>query len=316
MKLFRLGSGGRLVCDYGWDNEPADVTDRAHQFLFEPIAVQSSFKVRDLLSLMRECEPLQEIYGRWFVQEFLEDANLGAVERTGPLYARVHFLRLETIWEKSDQGDFLGYDHSMDLSGYSMVQRADRVSYMVRKGERIRYSMEGSLRPYLDLPLHVDPEIKVFRRGSSAPNCIEPLPQVWRDKVTLGQIIEGFFYSVSTLGPPEKSEDTMLELHSLAEDPDAWRFATGEELIEHTKNILGDRGGKMTALMNYFMSRYPVKDAYQLEEKIREADDDLPIRVSLKRKFGRQVQILPEFSELDGRTFRNLFRLQRIRYEL
>jgi hypothetical protein len=316
MKLLRLGSGGRLVCDYGWDHEPADVTERAHQFLFEPIAVQSSFKVRDLLALVRACEPLQEIYARWFVREFLTDADLGAVEQTGSLYARVQFLRLETIWEKSDHGDFFDYDNSLKLSGYSMVQRKDHIFYLASKGERIRYSMEGSLRPYLDLPLLVDPEIKVFRQGSSAPNCIEPFPDVRREKATLGQIIEGFFYGISTLGPPEKSEDTMLEMHSLAEDPSAWHSSTPEEWSERLSKISSDRTRNMTVLLDHFISRYPVKDLWQLEEQIRAADDEIPIKVSLKQKFGRRVELLPEFAELDGKAFRNLYRLRRMQYEL
>jgi hypothetical protein len=64
MKLLRLCSGGRLIYDYGWQREPEDVTERGHKFLFEPLVVQSSFKVRDVLALMRACPELQEIYGR------------------------------------------------------------------------------------------------------------------------------------------------------------------------------------------------------------------------------------------------------------
>jgi hypothetical protein len=231
MKLLRLGSGGRLVYHHDLDCEPEDVTARAHQFLFHPVAVQSYFKVQDLLALMRESEPLQEIYARWFVQEFLADAELGSVEQTGPIYARVQFLQLETAWEKSGNGDFLEYDETLHLSGYSAVQRTDRVSYLTRKGERIRYSMEGSLRPYLDLPLRVKTEIGLFKQGSAAPHSIEPYGDVRRDKVTLGRIIEGFFYSVSTLGPPQKFEATISELLSLTEDPNAWRSDTADDFL-------------------------------------------------------------------------------------
>lgn len=311
MNLLRLGSGGRLVYDRDWDCEPEDVTARAHQFLFHPVAVPSSFKVRDLLSLMHACPELPDIYGRWFVRDFLDDAELGSVEQTGPIYARIQFLQLETVWEKSDNGDFLEYDGSLDLSGYSAVQRVDRISHTARKGERIQYSMEGSLRPYLDLPLRVKPDIGIFKQGSVAPNSVEPYDDVRRDKATLGRIIEGFFYSVSTLGPPEKFDATMREMLSLTDDPGAWHSINLDDLSTRMEQEQTPWDTKMCILLDQFLSRYPAKAKNKIEEEIRNADDDTPIGKTLQKKFGMRLTILPAFAELSGCEFRELYRAKR-----
>ena len=309
MKLLRLCSGGRLIYDYGWQREPEDVTERGHQFLFEPLVVQSSFKVRDVLALMRACPELQEIYGRWFVRDFLEDTELGVIDQAGPAYARVQFLQLETVWEKSDEGDFLEYDYRLDLSGYSMVQRRDRYSEMARRGERIRYGMEGSLRPYLDLPLRIETDILLFTQGSLAPNSMEPYSKVKREKVILGQIIEGFFYSVSFFGPPEKFKKIMQDMHEMEADKNAWHVLPTEELEDPVPAEANEGSGR-DKVFDHFMSRYPAHKLYELDEQIFLADEDIPIKRTLHKKFGKQVQILPEFSELTGRAFRLLYRLK------
>jgi hypothetical protein len=80
-----LCSGRLLVYHCAWEIESADVTSHAQHFLWQPPAVQSSFKVHDLMALMRECLTLQENYTRWFVGELLDDADLATVKQTGTI---------------------------------------------------------------------------------------------------------------------------------------------------------------------------------------------------------------------------------------
>ena len=61
-----------------------DVTDRAHEFLFESITIQSNTMLGDIFRLMDSSPLLQQFYRQDFAEELCAEA------RKGPLDPRVH----------------------------------------------------------------------------------------------------------------------------------------------------------------------------------------------------------------------------------
>jgi hypothetical protein len=308
MKILRLGGGPTLKLYTDWETEPVEVTDQAHQYLLEPVSVQSSLKVGDIFRLLRICPPLIDIFSRWYAKDFLEHAEKGSQDWIGDFSDNEHidYLELSSRWYADDETGCIECSDKMCLSGVSIIRNYDK-SHHKSSCERINFKISDEIVNYLDLPLRVDLEIKLHGFCISLDGK-KRTKKVNQEEIRLGEILEGFFHGISYLGPPnskwkidaltqeiQENEVSEVTIGSLAE----YISETREQ--EKTTKIISDKSCRKT-----FKSQGGVASNILLEA-IWRIDDDQNAETSLQNTFRGKVRLKNEYREMNGKSLRMIF---------
>lgn len=309
MKILRLGGGPTLTLYTDWETEPVDVTDRAHQYLWELVSVQSSLKVGDIFRLLRACPPLIDIFSRWHAKEFLEHAEKGGEEWPDdvPQNERIEYLELSSEWFADRKKGRIEHSHKMNLSGMSPIQEADNLELGVSAGNRINFDVSGAILNCLDLPLSVDHKINFYPRTTSAKEKSK-LPKITREHVTLGDILEGFLHGISWFGGPGDGQGVVKEIQEMQSDEANWTcYSSVEEFDSYLKQLTRTANRPQDAsCKKVFKKRGGIKTDI-LTQEIWQLDDEMNSQASLDVQFKGKVRLKKKYREFDGKSLRTAF---------
>lgn len=309
MKILRLGGGPTLMLYSDWDTEPADVTERAHQYLWENVAVQSSFKVGDIFRLLRACPPLIDIFARWHVKEFLANAEQGGKEwpAEAPLHERIESFELTSGWHADAKTGRIEYNQKMNLCGIGYAQQVDNEIDGTPAGHRTIFDVSGSVMHCLDAPLRVNKEFEFYYYDFGAKKKFKP-PVIDRDGVTLGEILEGFFYGISWFGGPGDQEAFAKMLKEADDDEASWSGPFNADQIslymEETLQNVNDPLGR--ACKAIFKKRGSF-DNHVLDRVVWQLDDEANAQASLTQSFKGKVRLKRKFCDMNGRQLREAY---------
>jgi len=186
--------------------EEFDLSDRAHEVLFENITLEGGTTLGDIFRLMERSPLLQLIFRRQYAVELCAEAraapfagpSLNVDASTRPS-AHEDIEWLELYRERSS--------NAMHLHGIGHRLTQDSPDGIYRSGERILWSV--SLTPLceiLRLPLKVNPEVQITEAAAGAKACTRDAARGGNSDVTLGQVIHGLLADLSFYGSPRERE--------------------------------------------------------------------------------------------------------------
>lgn len=222
----------------GWVVE--EVTDQAHEWLDEPVALDAAITLSDLLGLFSSSPLLQQIYRRFYAADFASEAAKGpsALEDADPDDA-IERLELRQYWSLDSATQVLEPLHRLTLQGIGVPQRRERPDMGLAAGERIQWSVKGaSLGSLLALPLCVAPQVVVSEAGSK--DYGRDLMEFLHPHVPLGQVLHSVLWELSFFGAPSERQagvDDLAERLNAAASEDAGVTMTGEEFDQWLKDF-------------------------------------------------------------------------------
>jgi hypothetical protein len=106
MSELQLFPGPRLVRkSWVYDREKgigewvsSDVTDRAFEYLFQELAVDSDVTLADVFGLVMDEPIMQAVFRQEFVAELCAEVRKGPVVKAGEPWEKIEFLELYQLW--------------------------------------------------------------------------------------------------------------------------------------------------------------------------------------------------------------------------
>ena len=283
-----------------------DVTDCAHERLFEFVTMDVAVTLGDIFRLLDASPLLQQVFSRDFADELCAEARKGpvtAVKTTDDSAAdeRIEYLELYQQWSFDTSTSVYGPTQRLHLHGIGFELQEDSEEHHRKKGERIHWSVSLTpLRELLPLALLVNPEVHITEDDLNARAYGDEISRVRHPDMTLGQVVHGVLWELSFHGAPEMQSDVMEELKNRVAEVDAGTamLVSGDELFEEL-----DRPG-CEALFDDLGGR----SAREISSALRDIDDDENAAAWLARKFQGAVVVKPQFRDRNGREFRKTFR--------
>ena len=290
--------------DGHWDE--LDVTDRAHERLFDFITMDPAVTVGDIFRLLDASPLLQQVFRRDFAEELCAEARKGPVTAlkaadNSSVDERIEYLELYQQWSLDTSTSVYGPTQRLHLHGIGFELQEDSEEHHRKKGERIQWSISLTpLRELLPLPLLVNPEVQFTEDDLNAKAYGDEISRARHPDVTLGQVIHGVLWELSFHGAPEMQSGVLEELKERVAEVDAGtaKLVSGDDLFEEL-----DRPG-CEALFDAFGGR----SAREISSALRDIDDDANAAAWLERKFEGAVVVKPQFRDRNGREFRKTFR--------
>jgi hypothetical protein len=225
----KLHPGGRLVLT-PWEQESEnpeeyvteDVSERASLYLMEPIELDSSTRLLDLIILLRKDATLQHIFSRDLAKEYLAAAfTLEAVSPTG---ARaddaLEYLVLYSQWYRDTETGVLEGVDCLEFSGMGFVLQEDRFDYgnlTGKAGTRIKYALDlRPLKELLALPLRYNSVIEIREGRVESEDYYTLLDTVTVERPTLGQVLHAVLTELTFHGLPSDSQEMANQVRELA----------------------------------------------------------------------------------------------------
>jgi hypothetical protein len=197
--------------------EEFDLTDRAHEVLFENITLEGGTTLGDIFRLMERSPLLQVIFRRQYAVELCAEAREGPL--AGPslnvgastppsAHEDIECLELYREWgSNASANESSGRTQQMHLHGIGHRLTQDSPDGIYRSGECILWSVSLTpLREILRLPLKVNPEVQITEAADGAKACTRDAARGGHSDVTLGQVIHGLLADLSFYGSPRERE--------------------------------------------------------------------------------------------------------------
>ncbi len=310
--------------DTGSRLNEVDVTGRAHELLFELIAVHAETTLADIFRLMEASPLLQKFYARDFAEELCAEARKGAAEPparelAGPPQGRtpecatrrfpdhraahegIEFLELYQEWGLDTNTDEYSGMQRFHLHGIGHELAEDLPEEQRKKGERIEWSVSLTpLRELLSLPVRVKAEVRITEEDATAKAYMSEIRRARCADVTLGQVIHGLLWELSFHGGPQEQLEVSEDLKRRVAEVDAGtvELVSADDVFEPLykpgcAELFEELGGRSTR---------------EIAAAIREIDDDENAAAWLERVFEGAVVVKPRFRNRSGREFRKAFR--------
>lgn len=193
-----------------------DVTDSAHEFLFEQLQLQSDVTIRSVLLLVSNCEGLRRVLRRRQIDNILQEAlgPLPSYSLEGGIDpADVEFACVYRSLERHSGTKELSGVSGMMLHGLSRVYEQDVYEgdmLMHRKGTRSGYSFEWtSARRLLDLPLKLDEEVVVSEGNLNLERFWEQSQTLHCTELSLAELLDAVTSELAWVGPPQDEASTL-----------------------------------------------------------------------------------------------------------
>lgn len=304
MDELRLLPGPRLL----WQTYPMktaeDVTDRAHEFLFETVTLDPAVTLADVMQLLIGNPVLRAVFRRDWADEICVEAAKGPLvddEAEKDPVERIEYLELYSQWHLDSRAQRYDPVHRLHLHGIGPELEVDAPDYGVKKGGRIQWGVScSSLRKLLPLPVRVRPTVSVREADLDAKAYGREVGTAQLDGVALGQVLHGLLWELSFHGGPQETQEFNDSLkEQLAE------IEAGTVITTSSTDLFDDlyRAG-CAALFETIGSHAPSDVAHAL----RDIDDAGDVVQALHAQFGDAVAVKPEFRSLPGREFRAAFR--------
>jgi hypothetical protein len=284
--------------------EEQDVSDRAHEYLFAHLALDSALTLGDVFRLLEASPVLKQVFRRDFADELCDEARKGAVtadprDATSP--ERIEFLELYQQWSLDTSTQTYTATQRLHLHGVGFELDADAPDYYRKKGERIQWSVSLTpLREMLELPVRVNPEVCLTEDDVNAKAFGDEVAKGRHPDVTLGQVLDGVLYELSFHGGPQERADFRSGLdEQLAEiKTGTAELVSGDDFFDDD-----DRPGFETMFEGLGgVAQHDVSFA------MRQIDDEANAAGWLEKEFEGKVVVKARFRDKTGREFRKAFR--------
>jgi len=324
MSKLKLSPGPLLERLEWWDDSTsesarskrANVTDRAGEFLFYPIEVDTSVTLADLFALISTNPVLLIVFRQDFARELCDEAAKGALPDVGEPHERLEYLELRQKWRLHSHNKSFESVADYDLGGVGGTQIEDLHEYgalMCRKGERVTYSVSLSpLRRLLALPIRVSYKVEFTEADTDSCRYSRPVKDTVTytySGITLGQLIHSVLDELSFHGTPEDAEVVLnglkRQLADIAENPG--------QGIPH-EDVMESLGfAPRTVVFDRVFSRWTEVGAVELDSALHDIEDAQSAQIGLGERFGDRVTLSKEFSALNARELRQA--IKKIRTE-
>jgi len=290
--------------DMGSRLKEVDVTDRAHEFVFELITIHAETTLADIFRLMEASPLLQKLYRRDFADELSALARKGGAEpssREQAAHAGIEFLELYQEWGLNTSTSEYSGMHRLQLHGIGNELTEDLPEERRKKGERIEWSVSLTpLQELLSLPVRLKAEVRITEEDAAAKAYMSEIRRARCADVTLGQVIHGLLWELSFHGGPHEQLEVSEDLKRRVAEVDAGtvEFVSADDVFESLYKpgcdaLLEELGGRSTR---------------EIAAAIRDIDDDQNAAAWLERAFEGAVVVKPQFRNRSGREFRKAFR--------
>jgi hypothetical protein len=212
---------GGIVERTRWDSKlkkPAyvttDVTDRAHQFLFEQVTLAEDVTLRDIfLILQRRLEFYDELLGNWCKEIVTEAFSISEDQQQSFTQGGMQYL--EVYWMLTESQD----EDKVSLSGHHFPAFHGWGTW--EDGTEGGYGVEFTpVYQLLDYPVRLNQEMPIYDDIGRIPKP----PRVYQDATyTLGHVLYGIIWELSFFGSPtmrdgqrEEIFETISEMKSQA----------------------------------------------------------------------------------------------------
>jgi len=290
-----------------------DVTSRAHEFLFDEVALDPGVTVRDIFLLLQKAPLLVDIYRQHFAKELLEHVLSAPPQVQAPGYSPqgIEYLELYHVWhfntgEQSLQPTGLYRMHGV---GYELREDLDMGDYVEPKGSRPQWGVSlTDARDMLHLPVRVNPTVMVCEDDLDARAYGQVLRYLEFKGCTLGGVIHSLLWWLSFHGAPSDQADVLnvvearMDELEASEDPDS--------LTVSADDFFGDmyRPG-IIALFESIGSA----SASDVSWLLRQIDDQMPVQAGLDQARARDnepldLQVKAQYRDMPAYTFRKRFR--------
>lgn len=227
-----------------------DVSQLAHQYLFEELELASDLTLADVFGLLEKDPVLVSVYRRDFAEELLAHALKGPVlPQDEDDNERLEYLELYKVVEVNTAEQVLESSNRYDLHGVSFEfkEDTDMGGYIQAKGTRLGYGVSFTdLRELLALPLKVKKEVLVCEGDIYSRNFGARLQELKRERITLGQLLNSVLWELSFHGAPEEQQATARAIkQDVAELKEAFEAGTADSLLSNEPCIFEamDRAG-------------------------------------------------------------------------
>jgi len=284
----------------------SDVTHRAVQYLFEPVALDPAFTLGDLFELLQINEDLRQVFRRDYAEELCAEARKGplpqSVEPGMEDVSGIEYLELYRQWRLDTLDATYWGVHGLDLHGVGFPVAEDAPDYGVKAGERIRWSISLTpLRELLSLPLRIRKDFDIVEDDIDACAYSQPVGRGQSSEVLLGQLIHSTLWELSFHGTPQEQADVFQSLKEQLTEIDAGVAETipHDEVFAHL-----DEAG-FSAMFE------PLGDTLKNEVRaaLRDIPDNQAVGPYFDHAFNNLVRVKPAFRGLSAREFRRMFRM-------
>ncbi len=221
MQLLILRPGPQLVMrefrsepdDLDARPNEVDVTDRAHEFLFELITLHAGTTLADIFRLLDASPLLRMIYRRDLADELCALAREGPTATTDSgraAHEGIEYLEIYQQWGlDTSKDEYSGMQH-LELHGVGHELADDLPEQHRKKGERIEWSVSLTpLRELLSLPVKVSAEVRITEEDDAAKAWMREIRRARNTDVTLGQVIQGLLWELSFHGGPQEQQQVL-----------------------------------------------------------------------------------------------------------
>lgn len=280
-----------------------DVTDRAHEFLFELITLHAGATLADIFRLLDASPLLRMIYRRDLADELCALARQGPTATTDSgraAHEGIEYLELYQQWGlDTSKDEYSGMQH-LELHGVGHELADDLPEQHKKKGERIEWSVSlAPLRELLSLPVKVSAEVRITEEDDAAKAWMREIRRARNIDVTLGQIIQGLLWELSFHGGPQEQQQMLDCLKRQVAEIDAGTAT----LIPHDDLFSDLDQPGCDALFDDLGGRSP----REIGRAVRDIEDSENAAEWLLRVFDGTVVVKAPFRDRTGREFRRAF---------
>lgn len=314
MPQVTLLPGPRLLREITLDDgtrQDVDATDHAVEFLFDQLLLGADLRLRDLFGLFERCPALEPVYRRFYARELCAEAALGPVPDDEK--SDLRYLELNRFWEYDSHAREYQGVLRLGISGIGLPLENAHPNWLNAEG-LMRYGLLGApLRPMLDLPLRLNPEVVVSESDQHSTRCGRELNQVRCTDLMLGTLLQTVLWEMTWFGPPDESEETVEEMAEefaeLDAKPQAWHEMDYDSYMESRF------GGSRQLACDTLFESIGRLSARQIAYALDQVPDRYNGRQWLNKQLGKQVKLRPAYRRLNGRDLRAAFSEARYRGE-
>ena len=281
-----------------------DVADRAHEYLFETIEMDSRVTLADLFRLLDRDPVLRQVFRRDWAEELCAEARKGPLTPLSSNPARqegIEWLELYQEWNLDTARSTYLPTQRLQFHGIGVVLQEDAVEHDRRKGDRITWAVSLTpVRELLTLPLRINPEVLVREDDLDSASYGLEIARVRHPDLTLGQIIGGVLYELGFHGGPDEQAEFAATLKRRMDEVDsgAVKPINADEVFGASDQpgcdaLFDDLGGR---------------SAREISTAMRRIGDGENAASWFEKEFGGDVVVKAQFRDRGGRAFRQAFR--------
>jgi hypothetical protein len=286
-----------------------DVTDRANEFLFQPVEVDPRITLADVFALVIDDPIMQQVFRQEFVQELCAEVRKGpraAAQKEA--WDEIEYLELYQVWNLNTFSQKYVGVGQYEFHGIGPVLTDDVLQddwVMYRKGNRITWGVSCTpVREMLHLPIRVNPTVTICEDDMDSKHYGREIATGTHTTITLGTFIREILWELSWHGTPADIEKVVETLTQRAADIQSGTVETISE--EDVFEQLGFVSRKVIYQQLFDQCTQPNTDV--LDRAICDVEDTELVTVGLARLLGRDIAVKVEYAQYTGREFRKLIR--------